>query len=98
MTLPSQFGPSALVTPANLITVGRLVLTVPLLAMIVDGGATWPAVTLWILLCVTDGIDGLLARRQGTTRSGACGTASGIIRTSPTEPDAAVGRTPAAAH
>jgi CDP-diacylglycerol--glycerol-3-phosphate 3-phosphatidyltransferase len=71
VTVPSQFGPSALVTPANLITIGRLILTVPLLVMIIDGGATWPAVTLWVLLCVTDGIDGLLARRQGTTRSGA---------------------------
>lgn len=71
MTAPSQFGPSALVTPANLLTVARLVLTVPLLVMIVDSGASWPAVSLWIVLCVTDGIDGLLARRQGTTRSGA---------------------------
>lgn len=69
MTTP--FGPSALATPANLITMGRLVLTVPLLAMIVDDGASWPAVTLWIALCVTDGIDGVLARRQGATRSGA---------------------------
>src|SRR3546814_20873811 len=39
--------------------------------MIVDSGATWVAVTLWILLCITDGIDGVLARRLGTTRSGA---------------------------
>ena len=29
------------------------------------------ATLLWIVLCVTDGIDGWLARRQGTTRSGA---------------------------
>lgn len=71
MTAPSQFGPSALITPANLLTLARLVLTVPLLVMIVDSGASWPAVSLWIVLCVTDGIDGLLARRQGTTRSGA---------------------------
>ena len=71
MTVPSQFGPSALVTPANLVTIVRLVLAVPLLAMIVDRGATWPAVTLWIALSVTDGIDGVLARRQGATRSGA---------------------------
>src|SRR5215218_4241629 len=39
--------------------------------MVVDTGASWPALVLWILLCVTDGIDGYLARRQGTTRSGA---------------------------
>jgi CDP-diacylglycerol--glycerol-3-phosphate 3-phosphatidyltransferase len=69
--MTGQFGPSALATPANLITIGRLVLTVPLLVMVVDTGASWPAVVLWTLLCVTDGIDGLLARRQGTTRSGA---------------------------
>jgi CDP-diacylglycerol---glycerol-3-phosphate 3-phosphatidyltransferase len=67
----AQFGPSALATPANLITIGRLVLTVPLLVMIVDSGATWPALVLWIGLCVTDGIDGVIARRQGATRSGA---------------------------
>jgi CDP-diacylglycerol--glycerol-3-phosphate 3-phosphatidyltransferase len=67
----AQFGPSALATPANLLTAARLVLTVPLIAMIVDTGATWLAVTLWIGLCVTDGIDGHLARRHGTTRSGA---------------------------
>lgn len=69
--MTTQFGPSALATPANLLTVGRLVLTVPLLAMIIDTGSTWPAVTLWIALCITDGIDGRIARRHGTTRSGA---------------------------
>jgi len=69
--MTAHFGPSALATPANLITIGRLVLTVPLLAMVVGTGASWPAVTLWVALCATDGIDGLIARRQGTTRSGA---------------------------
>lgn len=69
--MTAQFGPSALATPANLLTIARLVLTVPLLAMIVDTGASWPAVSLWVALCITDGIDGHLARRQGTTRSGA---------------------------
>jgi CDP-diacylglycerol---glycerol-3-phosphate 3-phosphatidyltransferase len=69
--MTAQFGPSALATPANLLTVTRLVLTVPLLAMVVDVGASWSALALWVALCLTDGIDGLLARRQGTTRSGA---------------------------
>lgn len=69
--MTTQFGPSALATPANLLTVARLVLTVPLLAMIVDTGASWAAVILWIVLCITDGIDGNIARRHGTTRSGA---------------------------
>ena len=39
--------------------------------LIVDHPSSWPAVALWIILCVTDGIDGYLARRQGATRSGA---------------------------
>jgi CDP-diacylglycerol--glycerol-3-phosphate 3-phosphatidyltransferase len=69
--MTAQFGPSALATPANLITVGRLVLTLPLLAMVVGSGDSWAAFLLWVALCVTDGIDGHLARRQGTTRSGA---------------------------
>lgn len=69
--MTAQFGPSALATPANLLTVTRLVLTVPLLAMILRDGATWSALVLWIVLCVTDVVDGHLARRHGTTRSGA---------------------------
>ena len=70
-TVTAQFGPAALATPANLLTVARLVLTLPLLAMIADTGATWAAAALWVALCITDGIDGHIARRQGTTRSGA---------------------------
>ncbi len=69
--MTAQFGPSALATPANLLTVARLVLTVPFLAMVIDGGASWTALGLWILLCATDAVDGQLARRHGTTRSGA---------------------------
>lgn len=69
--MTSQFGPSALATPANLLTVARLLLTMPLLAMILADGASWPAVALWLVLCVSDGIDGHVARRHGTTRSGA---------------------------
>ncbi len=69
--MTAHFGPSALATPANLITIGRLVLTLPLIGMILDSGASWPALILWIALCVTDGIDGYFARRQGATRSGA---------------------------
>jgi CDP-diacylglycerol--glycerol-3-phosphate 3-phosphatidyltransferase len=67
----AQFGPSAIATPANLLTAGRLVLTIPFLAMVGGSGASWTAVTLWIGLCLTDWADGQLARRQGTTRSGA---------------------------
>jgi len=68
---PSGFGPSALLTPANAITIGRLLISPLLLFFIVDDVGSWPAVALWIALAATDGVDGWLARRHGTTRSGA---------------------------
>ena len=67
----TAFGPSALATPANYVTVARLLLSPLLFVMITDSGATWFVLGLWIALCLTDGIDGYLARRHGTTRSGA---------------------------
>jgi CDP-diacylglycerol--glycerol-3-phosphate 3-phosphatidyltransferase len=67
----TSFGPSALATPANAVTITRLLLAVPLLMLIAGRPASWPALAIWIILCSTDGIDGYLARRQGATRSGA---------------------------
>jgi CDP-diacylglycerol---glycerol-3-phosphate 3-phosphatidyltransferase len=67
----TSFGPSALATPANAITIGRLVLSPPLWALILAFGPGWPALALWIVLAATDGLDGWVARRMGTTRSGA---------------------------
>src|SRR6478752_1996609 len=72
MTLSdTSFGPSALATPANAVTITRLLLAVPLLMLITDHPSSWPATALWIILCITDGIDGYLARKHGATRSGA---------------------------
>jgi CDP-diacylglycerol---glycerol-3-phosphate 3-phosphatidyltransferase len=67
----SSFGPSALATPANAITMARLVISPPLWALIVAQGPSYVAFVLWILLASTDGVDGWVARRMGTTRSGA---------------------------
>src|SRR2546421_8046189 len=67
----SRFGPSALLTPANLVTALRFALTVPLLRVIASEGVSWRATVGWIALACTDGLDGWLARRGGTTRSGA---------------------------
>ena len=67
----ASFGPSALATPANAMTMARVLLTPVLLVWIVATGDSWPAIALWIVLSVTDGVDGYLARRHGTTRSGA---------------------------
>lgn len=66
-----RYGPGALLTPANLITVCRLVLSPALLVMIVKEPTSWAAAAFWTVLAFSDGIDGYLARRQGTTRSGA---------------------------
>ena len=66
-----RFGESALATPANAITLARLVLAVPTLVLIEGQGASWLTVALWVVLSVTDGVDGWVARRDGTTRSGA---------------------------
>jgi CDP-diacylglycerol---glycerol-3-phosphate 3-phosphatidyltransferase len=68
----TSFGPSALATPANAITIGRLVLS-PLLwlLILVTDGSSWLALFIWTVLASTDGVDGWLARKMGTTRSGA---------------------------
>ena len=67
----SRFGPSALLTPANLVTILRFALTIPLMRIIVVDGVSWRATVGWVILACTDGLDGWLARRDGTTRSGA---------------------------
>jgi CDP-diacylglycerol--glycerol-3-phosphate 3-phosphatidyltransferase len=66
-----RFGPSALLTPANLVTLLRFALTLPLLTVISAEGPSWRAWVGWVIIGSTDGLDGWLARRDGTTRSGA---------------------------
>jgi CDP-diacylglycerol--glycerol-3-phosphate 3-phosphatidyltransferase len=65
------FGPSALVTPANAVTVARLVGAPIYVLMLVAWGASWVNVVVGFVLAASDGLDGYLARRHGTTRSGA---------------------------
>lgn len=68
----TTFGPSALATPANALTMARLVATPVLVALVVAyGPSNWLLVALWVVLAGSDGVDGWLARKQGTTRSGA---------------------------
>jgi CDP-diacylglycerol---glycerol-3-phosphate 3-phosphatidyltransferase len=71
-TVPaSSFGPSALATPANAVTLARLAATPVLVVMVALGGAGWAPFVVAFAIGATDGLDGWLARRQGTTRSGA---------------------------
>lgn len=69
--IDDRYGPGALLTPANMITILRLILSPVLLVMIVQEPTSWAAAAFWTVLAFSDGIDGHLARRHGTTRSGA---------------------------
>jgi CDP-diacylglycerol---glycerol-3-phosphate 3-phosphatidyltransferase len=66
-----EFGPTALATPANGVTVARLLATPVVLILVLQYGTSWLTVAAWFTLSCTDGVDGWLARRHGTTRSGA---------------------------
>jgi CDP-diacylglycerol---glycerol-3-phosphate 3-phosphatidyltransferase len=67
----SAYGPSAVLTPANLITLLRFLGAPVFIAMILLWGANWGTFAFGGLLAFSDGIDGWVARRHGTTSSGA---------------------------
>jgi len=73
MALEAQrkYGPSALLTPSNAITVVRLAATPFFVIALQAEGPSIPMVVAWLALSATDKLDGWLARRQGPTRSGA---------------------------
>jgi CDP-diacylglycerol--glycerol-3-phosphate 3-phosphatidyltransferase len=63
---------TAIVTWANMVTVGRVLASPFLFAMIPDERVgSWAALIVWVVLCGSDGFDGYLARKHGITRSGA---------------------------
>lgn len=66
-----RFGQSAVATPANFVTVARILVALPALALIRRDGSSWATVGLWFAITATDSLDGWLARRDGATRSGA---------------------------
>jgi CDP-diacylglycerol--glycerol-3-phosphate 3-phosphatidyltransferase len=66
-----RFGQGALATPANFVTMARILVAVPTLYLIYDRGSSWLTVGLWFVITSTDSFDGWLARRDGATRSGA---------------------------
>jgi len=66
-----RFGQGALATPANFVTLARLLVAVPTLVLIRDRGSSWLTVGLWFAITATDSLDGWMARRDGATRSGA---------------------------
>ena len=66
-----RFDQTALATPANFLTVGRMLVGIPTLVLMSRNGASWTTVGLWFVITSTDSLDGFLARRDGATRSGA---------------------------
>lgn len=68
--MTTTFGPNAVATPANAVSVARLLVS-PLLFAAIGDGPSWGVFVIWTVLCFSDGIDGYLARRHGATRSGA---------------------------
>ena len=75
MNATTRFSASALVTPANALTFARILFAPPLFALVLladdHRGASWMAFILGFAIALTDSFDGKLARRWGTTRSGA---------------------------
>ena len=61
----------AYLTPANGMTVLRMLVTPVMLLLITNQQTAAVTCALWFLLCSTDFIDGVLARRYGITSSGA---------------------------
>lgn len=63
--------PSAIATWANVVTVARILVAPLAFWLIPNGnGGSWVAFALWFVLCASDGIDGYLARRHGSTNLG----------------------------
>jgi CDP-diacylglycerol--glycerol-3-phosphate 3-phosphatidyltransferase len=68
----TNFGPSALMTPANALTFARLLATPLMVALVIaTGPSTWLLAGLWFICSCSDALDGIVARRHGATRSGA---------------------------
>ena len=61
---------SAIRTWANAVTVSRLLVSPLFFAIIPDGnGGSWAATGLWFVLCVSDVVDGQLARKHEIGRA-----------------------------
>ncbi len=69
--IDGRFELSARVTPANGITLVRLLATPVVLVAVLRFGPTWGTFLAWVALASTDFVDGWVARRQGVTTSGA---------------------------
>ena len=67
----APYGPSALATPANFVTVARILATPIFVLLIATNEPSWLTFAVGFAIGMSDFADGWLARRQGATRSGA---------------------------
>jgi CDP-diacylglycerol--glycerol-3-phosphate 3-phosphatidyltransferase len=71
MTTGPTYGETALVTPANLLTTIRLLVAPVFIYMIIANRISWWTSLVGFFAALTDYFDGVVARRHGTTTSGA---------------------------
>ena len=73
VAVPRTFGPGAILTPANAVTIARIALApVAFMMMLHDPDqSSWAICGMWFVLSTSDLVDGTLARKYGSTRSGA---------------------------
>ena len=73
MSTPQRliYGPSAIATPANAITVLRICFAPVFVLLLLSSPTSIVPFWLWAGLALSDKADGYIARRQGVTRSGA---------------------------
>jgi CDP-diacylglycerol--glycerol-3-phosphate 3-phosphatidyltransferase len=71
MTTRPTYGETALLTPANMLTAFRLLVAPVLIYLIVVDRISWWTSLVGLLAALSDYFDGIVARRHGTTTSGA---------------------------
>lgn len=67
----SAYGPTALATPANLVTITRILATPVFVWLLLERTPSWIVFGFGFALGMSDYLDGWLARRHGRTSSGA---------------------------
>jgi CDP-diacylglycerol--glycerol-3-phosphate 3-phosphatidyltransferase len=70
-TSERNYGETALLTPANILTGFRLIITPIFIWLIFAKGASWWTTAIGLMAAASDYFDGIVARRHGTTTSGA---------------------------
>ena len=66
-----RYSPSAVLTPANLLTILRLVVSIPFLLWLYNNPSGWVVWGAFALLAASDIVDGIIARKNGPTTFGA---------------------------